>query len=103
MKNVLHLTIYCQWLQQWYATIATLLDLLKLGPGNACVTLNGRVNHFMKIASSNNTHNCGLTYFIFNNLASHALSLESRNVNKQTLNDIAEGLKCENPYCMELR
>ncbi len=73
------------------------------GPGNACVTLNGQVHHFMKTASSNNTHICGLSYFIFDISASHALSPESRNVNKQTLNDIAEGLKRKNPYCMELR
>jgi hypothetical protein len=32
----------------------------------------------------------------------HALSPESRNVNEQPLNDIADGLKRENPYCMKL-
>jgi hypothetical protein len=57
----------------------------------------------MKTASSNNTHSCRLSYFILDNSASHALSPQSRNVNKQTSNDIAEGLKHENPYCMELR
>ena len=71
------------------------------GPGNACVMLNGQVHHFMKAASSNNTHNCRLSCFIFDISASHALSLESRNDNEQSLNDIAEGLKHENPYCME--
>jgi hypothetical protein len=72
------------------------------GPGNACVMLNGRVHHFMKTAYSNNTHNCRLSYIIFDNSASHALSSESRNINEQTLNDIADGLKHRNPYCMEL-
>ncbi len=43
-----------------------------------------------------------IVIYIFDNSASHALSPESSNVNKVTLNDIAEGLKCENPYCMEL-
>ncbi len=73
------------------------------GPGNACVMLNGWIDHFMKTAFSNNTHNCGLSSFIFDNSVSHALSTESRNIIKQSLNDIADGLKHENPYCMKLR
>jgi hypothetical protein len=73
------------------------------GPDNVCVLLNGRVHHVIKTASSNNTHNYSLSYFIFDNSASHALSPESQNFNEQTLNDLAEGLERKNPYCMELR
>ncbi len=43
------------------------------GPGNASVMLNGLIHHFMRIASSNNTQSCGLSYFIFDNSASHVL------------------------------
>jgi hypothetical protein len=55
----------------------------------------------MKTASSINTHIFGLSY-LFDIPASHTLSPESRNVNRQTLNDITKGLKRENPHCMEL-
>jgi hypothetical protein len=78
-------------------------EFTNCGLGNVCVTLKGRFHHFTKTAYRNNTHNCGLSYFIFDKSVSHALSPESRNVNEQTFNDIADGLKHENLYCMALR
>jgi hypothetical protein len=65
------------------------------GPGNGSVTLDGQVHHFMRTASSNNTQNCRLSYFIFDKKASCAHSSESENVNRVLLKIIVDGLKQE--------
>jgi hypothetical protein len=65
-------------------------------PGNASVTLNGRVHNFMRTASSNNTQNCGLSYFIFDKKASRACSSECENVDRDLFKIIVDGLKQEN-------
>jgi hypothetical protein len=44
---------------------------LRRGPGDQCVFLNGRVHHYMKIASST-SQNCGISYFVFDDIASLA-------------------------------
>jgi hypothetical protein len=68
-------------------------------PGVHCVMLSGRVHHFFTRVSSSNPQKCGLSYFVFDSSASHACLSESGNVNKKVLNDIADGLKSENPFC----
>jgi hypothetical protein len=45
---------------------------------------------------------CGLSYFVFDSSASCACSFESGNFDKKVLNDIANRLKSENPYCNNL-
>ncbi len=72
------------------------------GPGIHCVTLSGRVHHFFTRVSSSNPQSCGLSYFVFDSSVSCAYSSESGNVDKKVLNDIANGLKSENPYCKDL-
>jgi hypothetical protein len=52
--------------------------------------------------SSSNPQSCGLSYFVFDSSASHACLSKSGNVDKKVLNDIANGLKSENPYCIDL-
>jgi hypothetical protein len=56
----------------------------------------------MRIASST-SQNCGISYFIFDDLASLAGSADAQNVDPLILSDICEGLKNENPYCTDLR
>ncbi len=73
------------------------------GPGHHCVTLSGQVHHFFTRVSSSNPQSCGLSYFVFNSLASRACSSESGNVDEELLNDIGDGLKNENPYCKDLQ
>jgi hypothetical protein len=41
------------------------------GPGLLSVFMNGRVHHHMRIASST-SQNCGISYFIFDDIASLA-------------------------------
>jgi len=41
--------------------------------------MNGRVHHYMRIASST-SQNCGISYFIFDDIASLAGSADARNV-----------------------
>jgi hypothetical protein len=41
--------------------------------------------------------------FVFDSLASRACLSESGNVDEELLNDIGNGLKNENPYCMDLQ
>ncbi len=74
----------------------------KRGPGNVSVMLNGQVHHLMRIASSNNTHSCGLSYFIFDKKASRAYSPESENVNGYMLKIIVDEHKWENWCCISL-
>ncbi len=74
---------------------------LRRGPGNQCVFINGCVHHYMKIASST-LQNCGISYFMFDDIASLAGSADARDVDPQILSDICKGLRDENPYCIEL-
>jgi hypothetical protein len=53
---------------------------LRRGPGDQCVFMNGRVHHYMRIASST-AQNCGVSYFIFDDIASLAGSADAQNVN----------------------
>jgi hypothetical protein len=66
------------------------------------VTLSGGVHHFFTRLSSSNPQSCGLSYFVFDSSASRACLSESGNVDEKELNDIANGLKSENPYCNNL-
>ena len=74
---------------------------LRRGPGDQCVFMNGCVHHYMRIASST-AQNCGISYFIFDDIASLAGSADAQDVNPQILLDICKGLREENPYCNEL-
>jgi hypothetical protein len=78
------------------------LGFTNQGPGIHCVTLSGRVHHFFTRVSSSNLQNCRLSYFVFDSSASHAYLSKSGNVDKKVLNEIANGLKSENPYCNNL-
>ena len=73
------------------------------GPGHHCLALSGQVHHFFTRVSSSNLQHCGLSYFVFDSLASRAWLSESGNVDKELLNDIGNGLKNENPYCKDLQ
>ncbi len=55
----------------------------------------------MRIAPST-TQNCGISYFIFDDIASPAGSAERQNVDPTILSDICQGLKNENTYCGDL-
>jgi hypothetical protein len=46
------------------------------GPGPQSVFMNGRVHHYMRIASST-SQNCGISYFIFDDIASLAGSVQA--------------------------
>ena len=72
------------------------------GQGPQSVFMNGCVHHYMRIASST-TQNCGISYFIFDDIASLAGSAERQNVDPTILSDICHGLKNENTYCRDLR
>ena len=72
------------------------------GPGPQSVFMNGRVHHYMKFASST-SQNCGISYFIFDDIASLAGSADARNVDPDILDEICNGLKDENPYSADLR
>jgi hypothetical protein len=67
------------------------------------VMLSGRVHHFFTRVSSSNPQSCGLSCFVFDSSASRACSSKSENVDKESLNDIGNGLKNENPYCKDLQ
>ena len=66
------------------------------------MTLSGQVHHFFTRVSSSNPQSCGFSYFVFDSSVSRACSSKSGNVAKKVLNDIADGLKSENPYCNNL-
>jgi len=72
------------------------------GPGPQSVFMNGRVHHYMRIASST-SQNCGISYFIFDDIASLAGCTDAQNVDPLILSDICKGLQNENPYCTDLR
>ncbi len=64
--------------------------------------MNGRVHHYMRIASTT-SQNCGISYFIFDDIAALVGSAERQNVDPTILSDICQGLKSENSYCRDLR
>ncbi len=70
------------------------------GPGDQCVFINGRVHHYIKIALSA-LQNCGIFYFVFDDIASLAGSADTSDFDPQILLNICEGLRDENPYCIE--
>jgi hypothetical protein len=73
------------------------------GPGPQSVFMNGRVHHYMRLASST-SQNCGMSYFIFDDIiASLAGSADAQNVDPEILKEMCKGLKNENPYCADLR
>jgi hypothetical protein len=72
------------------------------GHGPQSVFMNGRVHHYMRIVSST-TQNCGISYFIFDDIASLGGSAERQNVDLTLLSNICQGLKNENTYCRDLR
>ncbi len=72
------------------------------GGGPQSVFMNGRVHHYMKMASST-SQNCGFSYFVFDDIASLAGSADARNVDPDILEEICNGLRDENPYCADLR
>ncbi len=63
--------------------------------------MNGRVHHYMRMAL-NTSQNCGLSYFIFDDIASMAGSADRVNVDPEILTNICEGLRNGNPYCINL-
>ena len=71
------------------------------GHGPQSVFMNGCVHHYMRIASTT-SQNCGISYFIFDDIASLAGSAERQNVDPTILLDICQGLKSENSYCRDL-
>jgi hypothetical protein len=72
------------------------------GHGPQSVFMNGRVHHYMRIASTT-SHNCGISYFVFDDIAALAGSADRQNVDPTILSDICHGLKYENSYCRNLR
>ncbi len=64
--------------------------------------MNGRVHHHIRIASST-LQNCGISYFIFDDIASLAGSAGTQNVDPVILSNICKGLRNENLYCVDLR
>jgi hypothetical protein len=73
----------------------------RCGQGPQSVLMNGHVHHYMRIASST-SQNCGISYFIFDDIASLAGSADARNVDPVILSIICKGLSNENPYCIDL-
>jgi hypothetical protein len=63
--------------------------------------MDGRVHHYMRSAFST-SQNCGLSYFIFDDIASLAGFADHVNVDPKILTNICEGLCNEYPYCIEL-
>jgi hypothetical protein len=47
--------------------------------------------------------NCGISYIIFDDIASLAGSADTRNVDPVILSNICKGLRNENPYYVDLR
>ncbi len=55
----------------------------------------------MRIASST-LQNCGIAYFIFDDIASLAGSVDTQNIDPVILSNICKGLRKEHPYCIDL-
>ena len=66
--------------------------MVKLCPGDQCVFMNGCVHHNMKVASST-AQNFGISYFIFDDIASLAGSAKRQNVDLTILSEFARGLR----------
>ncbi len=71
------------------------------GQGPQSVFMNGHVHHYMIIASST-SQNWGISYFIFDDIASLAGSADKQNVDPVILSNVCEGLRNENLYCVDL-
>jgi hypothetical protein len=74
----------------------------RCGQGPQFVFMNSRVHHYMRIASGS-SQNCGISYFIFDDIASLAGSVDKRDIDPVILSNICKGLRNENPYCVDLR
>jgi hypothetical protein len=72
------------------------------GQGPQSVFMIDRVHHYMRMASST-LQNCGISYFLFDDIASLAGSAGKQNVDPVILSNICKGLRNENPYCVDLR
>ncbi len=62
------------------------------GQGPQSVFMNGHVHHYMRIASST-LQNCGISYFIFDDIASLTGSADTQNVDPVILSNICKGLR----------
>ncbi len=71
------------------------------GQGPQSVFMNCCVHHYMRIASST-LQNCGISYFIINDITSLAGSADTRNVDPVILSNICKALGNDNPYCIDL-
>jgi hypothetical protein len=74
---------------------------LRHGQGPQSVFINGHVHHYMRIASST-LQNCGISYFIFDDIASLEGSMDTQNIDPVILTNICKGLRNDNPYCVDL-
>jgi hypothetical protein len=72
------------------------------GQGTQSVFMNGPVHHYMRTASST-LQNCGISYFIFDDIASLAGSADTQNVDPVILSNMCKGLRNENLYYIDLR
>ncbi len=72
------------------------------GQGSQSVLMNGRVHHYMRIASST-SQNCGIYYFIFDDIASLAGSADTQKIDPVILSNICKSFRSENPYCIDQR
>jgi hypothetical protein len=69
--------------------------------GPQSVFMNCRVHHHMRVASST-SQNCGISYIIFDVIASLAGSADTQNVDPGIPPNICKGLRNENSYCVDL-
>ncbi len=67
------------------------------GQGPQSVFMNGHVHHCMRISSST-VQNCGILFFIFDDIASLAGSVDTQNIDPVILSNICKGLRNEIPY-----
>ncbi len=74
---------------------------LRHGEGPHSIFMNGHVHHYMRIASST-LQNVDISYFIFDDIASLAGSVDTR-VDPVMLSNTCKGLRNENSYCVDLR
>ncbi len=88
-------TVVCNYNQETHR-------FLQRGQGLQSVFMNGLVHHYMRIASST-LQNCGISYFIFDDIVPLAGSADTRNVDPVILSNICKSLRNENPYCVDLR
>ncbi len=74
----------------------------RCGQGQKSIFMNGHVHHYMRISSST-LQNCGTSYFIFDDIASLAGSVDTQNIDPVVLSNICKGPSNENSYCVDLR